>query len=68
MTEETQVNTLGEGSLKCMFQEADCGVEGGEEHIPMLEIRDVREIVEDMDGDGHGVMEVRIQGILEIYS
>ena len=35
MTEETQVNKLGEGSGRCMFQEADCGVEGEEEHIPM---------------------------------
>lgn len=50
-----------------MFQEADFGVEGGEENIPMNEIRYLREIMEDMDEDYHGVMEVRIHKILEIY-
>ena len=42
LTKETQVNKLGEGSGRCMFQE-------------------------DMDEDYHGVMEVRIHKILEIY-
>ena len=67
LTKETQVNKLGEGSGRYVFQEADFGVEGGEENIPMNEIRYLREIMEDMDEDYHGVMEVRIHKILEIY-